>query len=144
MRLLLTLFAVLAIAVLASGANGTAGPEYLSYEEFLEKVQADEVKSLTMGPWDYLKGTRVEAEVEIEFFSKRPMESASDPLLTELLAKHEVKVVREPPAEPNSIEQYIQFVPFVLLLLVPSVLLVIVLVYLVRLAKKIDQVLDRK
>ena len=80
------------LAVAASGNVGaqTAGPEHLSYEDFLEKVRADEVKSLTLGPWQYMKGTYSEGDTEKEFFSQRTLEAASDTLLTELLEKHEV------------------------------------------------------
>jgi ATP-dependent Zn protease len=143
MRKILAIFVVLAIAGLASGSDGAAEPEYLSYEEFLEKVQADEVESLTMGPWGYLKGSSPEGQVEKEFYSQRPLESASDPLLTELLAKHQVKVVQEPLTEHSAMSQLAQYGPFILLLPLPTVLGVIVLVYLVRLNNKINQVIIR-
>ena len=143
MRNVLVLSVLLAVAASGNVVAQTAGPEHLSYESFLEKVRADEVKSLTLGPWQYMKGTYSEGDTEKEFFSQRPLEAASDTLLTELLEEHEVKVVQEPPPEPSIMAQLAQYGPFVLLLFLPSVLLVVVLVYLVRLNKRINQVLIR-
>lgn len=143
MRTVLVLSILLAVAASGNVGAQTAGPEHLSYEDFLEKVRADEVKSLTLGPWQYMKGTYSEGGTEKEFFSQRPIEAASDPLLSELLEKHQVKVGQELPPEPSTMVQLAQYAPFVLLLLVPSALLVVVLVYLVRLNKRINQVLIR-
>ena len=139
MRYILVFSAILVVLASGNVVAEPAGPEYLSYDKFLEKVQADEVKSLTLGPWQYMKGTYSEGDTEKEFFSKRPLEAASDTLLTELLEEHEVKVVQEPPPEPSIMAQLAQYGPFVLLLPLPSILLVIVLIYLVRLSNKMGQ-----
>ena len=139
MRYTLALFAFLAVVGLWTGPAEAAQPERLSYEEFLQKVQDGEVKSVSLGPLYYLDGVYSQGEDEKEFFSQRPLEPLSDPLLTELLEKHKVSVVHKAQAESNSMEQWAQFIPFVLLLLVPSVLLVVVIVYVVRINKKIDQ-----
>ncbi|NIA07511.1 MAG: hypothetical protein GWP14_07745 [Actinobacteria bacterium] len=143
MRNVLVLSIVLALAASGNVVAQTGRPEYLSYEKFLERVRADEVKSLTIRPLQYLEGTYADGDQEKQFFTNRPLESGSDPLLSELLEKHQVKVVQEPPPEPNAMAQLAQYGPFIILLPLPSVLLVIVLVYLVRLSKKIDQMLSR-
>ena len=140
MRHLLLLFALLAVVALWAGLVEAAQPERLSYDEFLQKVQAGQVKSVSLGPLDYLEGVYSQGNAEKEFFSQRPLEPASDPLLTELLEKHKVSVVHKAQAESSSMDRLVQFVPFVLLLLVPSVLLVFVLIYVVRINNKINQV----
>ena len=139
MRYILAFSAILVVVASGNVVAEPAGPEYLSYDKFLEKVRADEVKSLTLGPWQFMKGSYSEGDAEKEFFSKRPLEAASDTLLTELLGKHEVKVVQEPPPEPGIMAQVAQYGPFVLLLPLPSILLVIVLIYLVRINNKMGQ-----
>ena len=83
-----------------------------------------------------------EGDTEKEFFCQRPLEPVSDPLLTELLEKHEVSVVRKDPPEPSSMDRLAQYLP-ILILLVPPVLMVIVLVYIVRINNKINQVVIR-
>ena len=143
MRYMLALSAILVVLTSGNVVAEPPEPEYLNYDKFLEKVRADEVKSLTLGPWQYMKGTYSEGDTEKEFFSQRPLEAASDTLLTELLEEHEVKVVQEPPPEPSIMAQLAQYGPFVLLLPLPSILLVIVLIYLVRLRNKINQMVIR-
>ena len=143
MRHILVFSAILVVLACGNVLAEPAEPEYLSYDKFLEKVRADEVKSLTLGPWQYMKGSYSEGDAEKEFFSKRPIEAASDTLLTELLEEHEVRIVQEPLPEPGVMAQLAQYGPFVLLLPVPIILLVIVLVYLVRLNNKINQVIIR-
>ena len=143
MRTVLVLSIILAVGACGNVGAQTAGPEHISYEDFLEKIRADEVKSLTLGPWDYLKGTYSEGDAEIVFYSKRPLELGSDPLLSELLAKHKVEVVQEPPPAPSAMAQMAQYGPFILLIPLPLVLLIVALVYLVRLNRKIDQVVIR-
>ena len=143
MRCVLLLSVFLALVASGSVDADTTQPEHLSYEKFLEKVRAGEVKSLTIRPLHYLEGTYSEGDQERQFFSQRPLESGSDPLLTELLEKHGVKVVNEPPPKPSIMGQLAQYGPFILLLPLPSVLLVIVLVYLVRLNNRINQVIIR-
>ena len=143
MRSILVLSVLLAVGVCGNVVAQTAGPEHLSYEKFLEKVRADEVKSLTIRPLQYLEGTYTEGDQEKPFFTNRPMESGSDPLLNELLAKHKVEVVPGATPEPSAMAQLAQYGPFILLLPLPLVLLVVVLVYLVRVNKKIDQVIIR-
>ena len=141
MRHVLLLSAFLALSVVGSVGAETAGPKYLSYEEFLEKVRAEEVKSLTIKPLHYLEGSYLDGDQEVPFFTGRPLEAQSDPLLMELLGQHEVKVVNEPQPEPDIMAQLAQYGPFILVLALPSALGVIVLVYLVRLNKKIDRVI---
>lgn len=143
MRYTLALFVFLAVVGLWTGPAKAriegAQPERISYDEFIEKVRAGQIKSISLVPIEYLKGTYSEGDDEREFFARRPLEPGSDPLLTELLEKHKVSVVEEPPPEPNIMAQLAQYGPFVLILPIPSVLLVIVLVYVVRINKKIDQ-----
>jgi|ETNmetMinimDraft_26_1059896.scaffolds.fasta_scaffold52226_2 ATP-dependent Zn protease len=142
MRNILVLSVLLAVGACGTVGAQTAGPEHLSYEDFLEKVRADQVKSLTMRPLQYLEGTYLDGDQEKQFFAKRPLEAGSDPLLNELLEKHEVSVVRKDPPEPSTMEQLAQNAPL-FILLVPPVLMVVVLVYLVRLNNKINQVIIR-
>ncbi len=143
MRNTLVLSVLLAVGACGNVGAQTARPEHMSYEDFLEKVRADEVKSLTMRPLQYLEGTYADGDQEKQFFTNRPLESGSDPLLSELLAKHKVEVVQEPSPEPSAMAQLAQYGPFILLIPLPLVLLIVALVYLVRLSKKIDQVLIR-
>jgi len=142
MRNTLVLSVLLAVGACGNVGAQTAGPEHLSYEDFLEKVRANQVKSLTMSPLQYLEGTYLDGDQEKQFFANRPLEAGSDPLLNELLEKHEVSVVRKDPPEPSTMEQLAQSAPL-FILLVPPVLMVVVLVYLVRLNNRINQVIIR-
>ena len=142
MKYILTLFAILAVVGLWTGRAQAAQPERLSYEDFLQKVQAEQVKSVSLGSLYYLEGAYLDGKDEKEFFCQRPLEPISDPLLTELLEKHKVSVVRKDPPEPSSMDRLAQYVPL-LILFVPPVLMVVVLVYVVRINNKINQVVIR-
>ena len=143
MRYTLAFSAILVVLASGNVVADPADPEYLSYDKFLEKVRADKVKSLTLGPWQYMKGTYSEGDAEKEFFSQRPLEAAGDPLLTELLEKHQVSVVKKEPPKPGPTDWIAQYGPSVLLLFLPSVLLVFVIIYVVRINNKINQVVIR-
>ena len=143
MKNILVLSILLAMAWSVGAQAATAQPERLSYDEFLENVRAGKVKSLTLGSLYYLEGTYSKGDAEKDFFCQRPLEPASDPLLKELLEKHNVSVVRKEQPKGNSMDKLAQVAPFVLLLLVPSVLLIAVLIYLVRINNKINQVVIR-
>ena len=136
------LFTLLVMVASGSVQAQTAQPERLSYDEFIQKVQDGKVKSVSLGSLYYVEGTYLEENTEKEFFCQRPLEPVSDPLLTELLEKHEVSVVRKDPPEPSSMDRLAQYLP-ILILLVPPVLMVIVLVYIVRINNKINQVVIR-
>ncbi len=137
------LFAILTVLALSAGEVRAAQPEPLSYEDFLQKVQDDKVKSVTWGPLHYVSGTYLQGKVQTEFFSQRPLDAGNDPLLNKLLETHEVSVVKQEPPQLNTVEMLAQNAPWLLLLLVPSVLLVFVIVYVLRINKKIDQVIIR-
>ena len=137
------LFTVLTMIVLAASPARAAEPERLSYEDFIQKVQDGKVKSVTLGPLHYVTGTYLQGKVETEFFSQRPLDAGTDPLLNKLLETHEVSVVRKEPPTPSTVEMLTRSAPELLLLLVPSVLLVVVIVYVLRINKKIDQVIIR-
>jgi len=137
------LFAMLTVLLLAASGVQAAEPERLSYEDFLQKVQDDKVKSVTLGPLHYVAGTYLQGKMETEFFSQRPLDAGNDPLLNKLLETHEVSVVKKEPPQPGAMEMLAQNVPGLLILVVPSVLLVFVIVYVLRINKKIDQVIIR-
>ena len=143
MRHILVMFTLLVMVGSGSVQAQTAQPERLSYDEFIEKVRAGQIKSISLVPIEYLKGTYSEGDDEREFFARRPWEPESDPLLTELLEKHQVKVLQEPPPEPSAMAQLAQYGPVIFLLPLPTVLMVCVLVYVVKINNKISQVVIR-
>ena len=91
------LFAMLTVLLLAASPARAAEPERLSYEEFLQKVQDDKIKSVTLGPLHYVSGTYLQGKVQTEFFSQRPLDAGNDPLLNKLLETHKVSVVTGDP-----------------------------------------------
>ncbi len=138
------LFAILAVLGLSASGARAAEPELLKYEDFLQKLRENEVKSVTIGNWPFsqIEGIYAEGDREREFFSQRTLQAASDPLLLELLEKHQVPVVKKE-HRPTAMELFVQNAPGLLLLVVPSALLVFVIIYMVKLNKKIDQVIIR-
>ncbi len=140
----LTLLALLAGGVQAAEPEGVK-PELLKYEDFLQKLGEDKVKSVTIGNWSFsqIEGIYIKGKTEREFFSQRPLQATNDPLLLELLEKHQVSVVKKEQPPAGAVERLAQNAPALLLLVVPSVLLVFVIVYVVKINKKIDQVIIR-
>lgn len=116
--------------------------ENLSYEVFIEKVKAGQIKSVTLEAF-FVGGTYQQGQDEREFFAQRPLDAAADPLLTAVLAEHNVAVVKKEQPEASSADWVSRNAPFLLLMFVPSVLLVFVLIYVIRVNNKIDQVLIR-
>ena len=139
------LFAILAVLGLSASGARAAEPELLKYEDFLQKLRENEVKSVTIGNWPFsqIEGIYAEGDREREFFSQRTLQAASDPLLLELLEKHQVPVVKKEQPQLDAMERFVQNAPGLLLLVVPSALLVFVIIYMVKLNKKIDQVVIR-
>ena len=139
------LFTVLTVLALSACGVRAAEPELLKYEDFLQKLREDKVKSVTVGGWPFsqLQGIYAEGDSETAFFSHRPLEAASDPLLLDLLEKHQVSVVKKEQPQAGGLELLAQNAPVLLLLVVPSVLLVFVIIYVVRINNKIDQVVIR-
>lgn len=137
------LFAILAVITLSASGVQAAEPELLKYEDFLQKLSEDEVKSVTIGNWPFsqIEGIYIEGGREKEFFSQRTLQAANDPLLLELLEKHQVSVVKKEQPQQNAMEILAQNAPGLLLLVVPSILLIFVIVYVVKINKKIDQVI---
>ena len=70
MRHILLLLALLSVVGFWAGRVEAAQLERLSYDEFLQKVQAGEVKSVSLGPLDYLEGVYSQGDAEKEFFSQ--------------------------------------------------------------------------
>ena len=139
------LFAILAALALSAAQARAAEPGLLKYEDFLQKLRGDEIKSVTIGNWPFsqIEGIYVEGDTEREFFSQRTLQAASDPLLLELLEKHQVPVVKKEPPQAGTVEQLARYAPVLLLLVLPSALLVFVTIYRVKINKKIDQVVIR-
>ena len=137
------LFAMLTVLALSACGVRAAEPEQLSYEDFIQKVQQDQVKSTSLGPLNFLEGTYLAGDVEKEFFTQHPRDSWEDPLLKKLLETHKVAVLRKELPQPGAMEILAQNAPGLLLLVVPSVLLVFVIIYVVRINNKIDQVVIR-
>ena len=139
------LFAALTVFALSASGVQAAEPEFLKYEDFLQKLQDDKVKSVTVGSWPFnqLEGTYGEGDSETPFFSQRPLEAANDPLLLELLEKHQVSVVKREQPRPSVMEMLAMNIQGLLLLVVPSILLVFVIIYVVKINHKIDLVVIR-
>ena len=144
------LFVMLTLLALSAGRAWAAEselskPELLKYEDFLQKLREDQIKSLTIGNWPFsqMEGIYVEGDTQKEFFSQRPLQAANDPLLLELLEKHQVSVDKKEQPKAGTAQQLARYAPELLLLVVPSALLVFVIIYLVKMNKKIDQVIIR-
>lgn len=144
------LFVMLTLLALSAGGARAADPELakpelLKYEDFLQKLRADQIKSLTIGNWPFsqMEGIYIEGDTEREFFAQRPLQAANDPLLLELLKKHQVSVVKKEQPQTGTAQQLARYAPELLLLVVPSALLIFVIIYLVKMNKKIDQVIIR-
>ena len=137
------LFAVLTVFALSVSGVQAAEPEFLKYEDFLQKVQDGKVKSVTVGGWPFsqLQGIYGEGDSETPFFSPRPLEAANDPLLLELLEKYQVSVVKREQPRPGVMELLAMNIQGLLLLVVPSILLVFVIIYVIKINKKLDQVI---
>ncbi len=138
-----SLFAVLTVFALSVSGVRAAEPERLSYEDFIQEVQDGQVKSISLGPLNFLEGTYVPGDVEKEFFTQHPRDPWDDPLLNKLLETHKVSVVRKELPQAGALELLAQNAPVLLLLVVPSVLLVFVIIYVVKINRKIDQVIIR-
>ncbi len=137
------LFAALTVFGLLACGVQAAEPEFLKYEDFLQKVQEDKVKSLTLGPLNYLEGTYVQGEVGTEFFTQHPLEPGNDPLLSKLLESHQVSVVKREPRQAGTME----LIGFILQRQFTTVILaglvVFVLIYVVKINNKIDRLVIR-
>ena len=140
------LFVILAVVTLSTGGARAAEPELLKYEDFLQKLRENEVRSVTIvGNWPFsqIEGIYAEGDSEREVFAQPPLQVANDPLLLELLEKHQVSVVKKEQPRRTAMELLVQNAPGLLVLVVPSALLVFVIIYLVKMNKKIDQVIIR-
>ena len=140
MRYGLLLAALMIFATVAFGAQ-TDEPEQLSYEDFLQKVEDGQVKSVSLKPF-LLEGIYSQEDTEVEFFCNYPIDAVSDPLLTKLLEEKQVAVTKPEPRKFD-VAQILQMAPGLLLLVVPSALLVFVIIYVVKINKKIDQAIIR-
>ena len=70
-----------------------AVPEYLTYEEFIEQVEAGNVQSVKLTEYSPIHGTYSAEGQEKKFHSFTDTGDASDPLLNRLLDAHGVEVV---------------------------------------------------
>ena len=143
MRHILVLFTLWAVGGFGTIRAEAAQPEYLDYEEFLRKVQANEVKSVSLGPLFQLEGTYSGGNDEKTFISVHPIEPANDPLLIELLEKHKVSVVQKELSKPGFLDRLGPFQLFLAGLGVLAVLLVFVLIYVVRINNKVERAVIR-
>ena len=135
------LFAALTVFALSASGVQAAEPEFLKYEDFLQKVQDGKVKSVSLGPFYYVEGKYAQGDREIEFFSHSPIDAASDPLLTKLLEEKQVTMVKAEPQEPSISSTEIMIARLLPLILV--VFVVLVLIYVVKINNKINQVIIR-
>ncbi len=94
MRRIAVLAALIVVFGVVSDAQSVE-PQRLSYQEFLQKAEDGQVKSVTLGPLHYLAGTYLQGKVETEFFSQRPLDAGNDPLLNKLLETQQVSVVKQ-------------------------------------------------
>ena len=135
------LFVLLMIFAATAFATPTDQPKQLSYEEFLEKLEDGQVKSVTLEPF-LLEGTYSKGDAEVKFFCCYPIGSISDPLLAKLLEEEQVAITKPERRDFDS-AQILWIARGLLLLVIPSALLVLVIIYLVKMNKKIDQVVGR-
>ena len=143
MKNFLFLFAVLALVSSSLGQTAADQPHPLQYPEFIEKLQAGQIKSVSLGPFASIEGTFLQDEAEISFFTEHAVAAANDPLLTQLLEQKNISITRMPEPQADTGAKILQSLPFIILLFVPAVLLVFVLIYVVRINNKIDQVIIR-
>ena len=143
MKTFLFLFTVLALVSSSLGQTTADQPQLLKYHEFIEKLQAGQIKSVTLGPISLIEGTYSQDDAQVGFICERTVEAVNDPLLTELLEQKKISIGRKAPPEPGAGAMIVQSLPFILLLFIPAVLLVFVLIYVVRINNKFDQVIIR-
>ena len=136
----LSFVALMTFAAVAFGAQA-AEPEQVNYEDFLQKVEAGQVKSVTLEPF-FLEGIYSKGDAEIKFFCYYPSNAVGDPLLAKLLEEKQVTVTKPEPRNFDN-SQILRIAPGLLLLVIPSALLVFVIIYVVRINKKIDQAIIR-
>ena len=67
-------------------------PEYLTYEEFIEQIEAGNVQSVKVSEYSHINGTYVVEGEEKKFHSFGDTGTANDPLFNRLLKAHEVEV----------------------------------------------------
>ena len=143
MRNFLFLFTVLAVVSSSLGQTDADRSGPLKYQEFIEKLQAGQVRSVSLGPFARIEGTYLQGEAEVSFFTEHALAAANDPLLSELLEQKGISVTRTPEPQVDAAAKILQSLPFIILLFVPAILLVFVLIYVVRINNKIDQVVIR-
>ena len=70
-------------------------PEYLTYEEFIQQVEAGNVQSVKISEYSHINGTYTVEGQQKKFHSFGDTGTANDPLINRLLDAHEVEVVFE-------------------------------------------------
>lgn len=96
-RLMTAMVALTGIAVLAADLEEN---KYLTYNEFVQFVEAGKIKQVRfMGKQMHFTGTLSDEGKECRFLCPGPVPPSEDPLLSRLLGKYHVTVVKEELAE---------------------------------------------
>lgn len=90
MKIVVMLMLMLMLTVVAT-AGGEDG-EYLTYDEFIREVDADNVKSVTLERFSTIRGTYLVDGEERPFHSYSEVGSASDPLLIRELKSRNIRI----------------------------------------------------
>jgi len=93
-------FLITGLIALASTA-WAAGPEYLTYDNFIRQVEAGNVKSVSLDGLSSITGTMVDGGATNDFRSYGKTGSANDPLLSRFLKEHDVAVTMRDALRPR-------------------------------------------
>jgi len=142
MRRLILMSVMLALAFPVRGAADVR--RYLIYEEFIKKVEAGEVKSVTIETVGSIKGVLTDQGKEYEFETYRSFNAADDPLLKRLLRQHNVGVTTEIRDYTGMLwdmfEISICWIPPVVLVVL--VIILVLVICLIRRIRKLHEALD--
>ena len=107
-----------------------AGPEYLTYDNFIRQVEAGNVESVSLDGLSSITGTMVDGDATNDFRSYGRTGSANDPLLSRFLKEHGVAVAMQDASRPR---HTVPMLTGFMFLVGPIVFLVLLIVIIIKL-----------
>jgi len=120
-----------------------ASQTYLTYADFLQRVKAGQVKSVSLGKYSGIVGVVILDGKEQPFQSYGQIGAANDPLLTALLSEKSVATNFSSEADPSAGNTRVMMLSGFTILLGPWVVLLLLILCYIRLGKVLKRLNER-
>ncbi|MCE0521296.1 MAG: hypothetical protein LV480_00100 [Methylacidiphilales bacterium] len=131
------------LLVLLSIQTSHAAQAYLTYADFLQRVKAGQVKSVTLGKYSAITGVIIVDGKEQAFQSFGQVGTSNDPLLTDLLSEKSVATNFSSEANPMVGGSSVMMLSGFTMLLGPWVALILLILCYIRLGKVLQRLNEK-